>query len=154
MAAEAGMLKILHVDDDKVNLLVLDQLLSMLGHAPTGVGTAMEALDLLDHEAFDLVLTDIHMPELTGVDLLQTCRRRLGRQAPPMVAVTADVMSRCGDDYRELGFAGVIAKPLMADALTRMLAAASQPAAERTFASAGLTKTARQGDCEPVRVRG
>ncbi|MDB5419763.1 MAG: hypothetical protein JWP50_3182, partial [Phenylobacterium sp.] len=70
MAADAGMLKILHVDDDKVNLMVLDHLLSMLGHAPTGVGTAMEALDLLDHETFDLVLTDIHMPELTGVDLL------------------------------------------------------------------------------------
>ncbi|MDB5416909.1 MAG: aerobic respiration two-component sensor histidine kinase ArcB, partial [Phenylobacterium sp.] len=112
----------------------------MLGHAPTGVGTAMEALDLLDHETFDLVLTDIHMPELTGVDLLRTCRRRLGEQAPPMVAVTADVMSRSGDDYRQLGFAGAIAKPLMADALTRMLAAASQPAAERIFASAGLTK--------------
>lgn len=145
MAVDTGMLKVLHVDDDKVNLLVLDDLLSMLGHAPTGVGTAMEALDLLDHEAFDLVLTDIHMPELTGVDLLQACRRRLGEQAPPMVAVTADVMTRCANDYRELGFAGVIAKPLMADALIQMLAAASQPAAQRTFASSGLTKAARQG---------
>jgi CheY-like chemotaxis protein len=144
MAAAATCLKILHVDDDSINLLVLDQLLSMLGHAPTGVATAVEALELLEGQAFDLVLTDVHMPELSGLDLLEACRKRLGDRAPPVVAVTADVMSRREHEYRDLGFAGVITKPLIVEDLTGMLASATRPAAERAFAAAGLTKRGRR----------
>jgi len=140
MPAAAPCLKILHVDDDRINLFVLDQLLGMLGHAPTGVGTALEALELLDTKVFDLVLTDVHMPELSGMDLLTACRERLGEAAPPVVAVTADVMSWREHEFRELGFAGVITKPLIADELVRLLAAVSAPAETRAFAAAGLRK--------------
>ena len=137
--ADPRALKILHVDDDAVNRLVLDQLLKALGHAPTATSGGREALDALDRQAFDLVISDVHMPEMDGVELLAAIQR--GAHADiPVVAVTADVMTRVDNDYRELGFAGVISKPLVVPALQRILDQAARPRWRRTFEACGMAK--------------
>jgi CheY-like chemotaxis protein len=132
--------RILNVDDEPINLLVLQQMVETLGHQAVAAASAVEALAWLERETFDAVLTDIHMPEVDGVEML----RRLRALPPPtcdlpVIAVTADVMSRQEHDYRELGFAGVMAKPLILPVLERQLAtaAAAQPA-ERRFEASGL----------------
>jgi hypothetical protein len=68
--------------------------------------------------------------------------RRLRRLPPPagdtpVIAVTADVMSRRAQEYRELGFASVMAKPLIMTTLQRLLVAAAKPG-ERRFEASGL----------------
>jgi len=106
-------LSILAVDDNAVNLLVLDQLLSSMGHKVAKATGGREALDAMDHEAFDLVLLDIQMPEMTGIEVLQRLRATGGPNCDaPVVALTADVTSGGRRRYLELGFTEHAAKPI------------------------------------------
>jgi CheY-like chemotaxis protein len=129
------------VDDDPVNLMAMDHMLRALGHLSTGVASGPEALARLKRERFDMLLCDIHMPVMDGIELLQRARNLASEtRAMPVVAVTADVMTRTAGAYRDLGFAGVIAKPLLIPALVQVLDAASRPPERRTFASVGMAK--------------
>lgn len=83
--------------------------------------------------------TDIHMPSPDGVAFLQHLRAE-GRQDLPVIAVTADVMSRTADDYRGLGFAAAIAKPLKFEGLQAALTDAARPPAERRFTAFGFAR--------------
>ena len=123
---ETTGLRILHVDDVEINVLVLDQMLSMLGHAPVGAASGAEAFALLEASSFDLVLTDFHMPDVTGLDFLKNVKAlREPARSTPVVVVTADVMSFTNAGLREMGFAGALAKPITADALRRVIASAT-----------------------------
>lgn len=113
-------LRILHVDDDAVNRLVLDQMLLAFGHETAPLASAHEALQALDAGGFDLVMTDLHMPEMTGEQLLATIREREG-SVLPVIAVSADVTTRPAEAYADLGFAGFLAKPLTFARLESML---------------------------------
>jgi len=111
MAIDA--LRILAVDDNAVNLLVLDQLLTSLGHSVAKASGGAEALRALGDETFDLVLTDIQMPGLTGLDVLEALRAAPGpNQAVPVIALTADVTSGGRQRYLEQGFTEHAAKPI------------------------------------------
>ncbi len=106
-------LRVLAVDDNDVNLLVLDQLLTSLGHTVAKAGSGAEALRALGEERFDLVLTDIQMPGLTGLDVLQTLRLAPGpNQTVPVIALTADVTSGGRQSYLDQGFTEHAAKPI------------------------------------------
>jgi CheY-like chemotaxis protein len=133
--------RILNVDDEPINLMVLEQMVETLGYETVAVASAAEALARLQAEPFDAVLADIHMPEIDGVEML---RRMRAMPAPicamPVIAVTADVMSRREHEYRELGFAAVMAKPLILPTLQRVLASAVGKPSERSFEASGLGK--------------
>jgi CheY-like chemotaxis protein len=128
------------VDDDPVNLIAMDHMLKALGHEPVGVASGPEALARMKRQAFDMLLCDIHMPVMDGVELLSRARALPHALDMPIVAVTADVMTRTAGVYRELGFAGVIAKPLLIAPLVEVLEAASRPPERRVFASRGIAK--------------
>lgn len=142
--AEPSGLRILHVDDVEINLLVLDDMLSMLGHRPVGAASGAEAFTLMETSSFDLVLTDFHMPDVTGLDFLKNVKAlREPARSTPVVVVTADVMSFTNAGLREMGFAGALAKPITADALRRVLAAAIDGA--DTFVGDGFARAAVGG---------
>jgi signal transduction histidine kinase/ActR/RegA family two-component response regulator len=127
-------LSILAVDDNAVNLLVLDQLLSSMGHKVAKAAGGREALDAMDHEAFDLVLLDIQMPEMTGIEVLQRLRAAGGpNRDAPVVALTADVTSGGRRRYLELGFTEHAAKPIQIAELMAAIgrAMAADPKAAR-----------------------
>jgi signal transduction histidine kinase/ActR/RegA family two-component response regulator len=106
-------LRVLAVDDNAVNLLVLDQLLTSLGHSVSKASGGAEALRALSDETFDLVLTDIQMPGLTGLDVLESLRAAPGpNQAVPVIALTADVTSGGRQRYLDQGFTEHAAKPI------------------------------------------
>jgi CheY-like chemotaxis protein len=129
------------VDDDPVNLMAMDHMLRALGHEAIGVASGPEALARLKRERFDLLLCDIHMPVMDGVELLRRARNLSPEvSAIPVVAVTADVMTRTAGAYRDLGFTGAIAKPLLIPALVQVLEAAMRPAKTRVFTSVGMAK--------------
>jgi signal transduction histidine kinase/CheY-like chemotaxis protein len=111
MAMDA--LRILAVDDNAVNLLVLEQLLTSLGHSVSKASSGTEALRALGDETFDLLLTDIQMPGLTGLDVLESLRAAPGpNQAIPVIALTADVTSGGRQRYLDQGFTEHAAKPI------------------------------------------
>jgi CheY-like chemotaxis protein len=117
-------LRILHIDDVEINLLVLDQMLTMLGHSPVGAASGEAAFELMETSSFDLVLTDFHMPDVTGLDFLKNVKAlREPARSTPVVVVTADVMSFTNAALREMGFAGALAKPITADAIRKVIAA-------------------------------
>jgi signal transduction histidine kinase/CheY-like chemotaxis protein len=127
-AEPTAALQILAVDDNAVNLLVLDQLLSSFGHEVAKASSGAEALEALAERAFDLVLLDIQMPGMTGVEVLQQLRATDGpNRDAPVVALTADVTSGGRQRYLDLGFTEHSPKPIqigeLMDATTRAMAA-------------------------------
>jgi PAS domain S-box-containing protein len=117
-------LRVLSVDDHPTNRTVLEALLPPLGAAVTSAESAQQAFDALETSRFDLVLMDIQMPEIDGVEALQEIRRREcaeGRARTPVIAVTANVMTHQIEDYARAGFDGHVSKPIEVDALTRIL---------------------------------
>ncbi|HEY3948415.1 ATP-binding protein [Phenylobacterium sp.] len=129
-------LRMLAVDDNAVNLLVLEQLLTSFGHQVAKASSGAEALEALAGEAFDLVLLDIQMPGMTGVEVLQRLRAADGpNRHAPVVALTADVTSGGRQRYLDLGFTEHSSKPIqiqdLVEAIGRAMAA---PAAKREAA--------------------
>jgi PAS domain S-box-containing protein len=111
-------LRILVAEDNEFNRELLEHLLGHRGHSVAMAADGREALSMLGREAFDLMLVDIHMPELDGLEVVRRVReeeRRAGRSARlPVIALTA--MSRPGDRDLCLG-AGMddyLTKPLRA----------------------------------------
>ncbi|MET0273366.1 MAG: ATP-binding protein [Phenylobacterium sp.] len=126
---ELPPLRVLAVDDNPVNLLVLDQLLSALGHSVAKAGGGAEALEMLAAQPFDLVLLDIQMPEIPGTEVLARVRVTDGpNRTAPVVALTADVTSGGRRRYLELGFTEHTTKPIQVEDLveTMMRAVASE----------------------------
>ena len=105
----------------RVLLIEKKALMEALCVAVTCCMTPREALDLLEREAFDIVFTDIHMPEMTGFDVLREVRRRPGpNRDAPVIALTAD-LTRTGAQYCELGFDGFVPKPVALRPLAEVL---------------------------------
>ncbi|MGH3071013.1 MAG: response regulator [Gaiellaceae bacterium] len=80
------MTRILVVDDERVVRELTVEILRRSGYRPEGVPSARHALELLDEEPFDLVVSDVVMPEMTGVELLYELRAR--RHDLPVVLMT------------------------------------------------------------------
>ena len=107
-------LKVLHVDDDPMNLRVVQEILGAFGHMGVMANSGEEALERLATEAFDIMLIDIHMPVMTGIDVVRFLRASGGTQSDiPVVALTADVYSRRPAEYLALGFNDFVSKPIL-----------------------------------------
>ena len=120
------VLSVLHVDDDPVNLRVVEEILTAFGHRAVKAQSGQDALEQLARQAFDVVLTDIHMPEMSGLEVLRRIRELPGPEAAvPVVALTADILSREPAEYFALGFAGFVPKPVMVQGLIAAVARAA-----------------------------
>ena len=114
----ARALSVLHVDDDPVNLRVVEEILTAFGHRAVKAFSGAEALEQLSRQAFDVVLMDIHMPEMSGIEALRRIRAGTGPQRDvPVIALTADILSREPGEYLALGFTGFVPKPVMVQGL-------------------------------------
>ena len=119
-------LSVLHVDDDPVNLRVVEEILGAFGHRAVKALSGAEALEQLSSQAFDVVLMDIHMPEMSGIEVLKRIRERPGADRDtPVIALTADILSREPSEYLALGFSGFVPKPVMVQGLIAAVARAA-----------------------------
>ena len=116
-------LNILVVEDNPVNrIMVTDYLRNLLGHVVAEAGDGREALGKLAGENFDLVLMDVRMPVMDGVEATRRIRNgEAGDPAIPIIALTAYALK--GEQQRLLatGMDDYLAKPLDLDALGRAL---------------------------------
>ena len=112
---------ILIVENEENNRCLMEQILRYAGYQSLSARNGLEALNILDREHVDLVLTDLSMPVLDGYRATELMRRRPGAAALPIVAVTAHAMS----DDRELalrsGCTDYLVKPYRPRDLVRMV---------------------------------
>ena len=119
-------LRILLADDHPVNRQVTTSLLAHLGYEADLVSHGREALEAVENHFYDVVLMDVQMPEIDGLEVTRRIRRQLaGRRQPQILALTAHAMS--GDRERCLaaGMDGYLSKPVQIEALAAALEAAS-----------------------------
>jgi CheY-like chemotaxis protein len=114
----APQLVILHVDDDPMNLRVVQDILTAFGFTGVQAGSGEEALDQLIGRRFDVVLMDIHMPRMSGIEVVRRLRASLGpERGTPVIALTADVLTRTRTEYLALGFDDFVTKPILVSRL-------------------------------------
>ena len=105
--------RILVADDNPINLAVARAILESAGAFIETVSDGNQALDRLRTGAFDLVLMDIHMPIMDGIEAVRRLRDgQAGRSDMPVIALTADVAAGEAERLMALGFDGLQAKPV------------------------------------------
>ena len=112
-------LRLLVADDDPLQLRAAARLLKSLGHSGALAHHGGVALELLERQVFDVVLLDLKMPVLDGLETLGRIRRTDSRL--PVVLVSGDDLSREWDYYQRAGASACLAKPMSQDALERLL---------------------------------
>ncbi len=126
-AQKARPMKILVTEDNEMNRKVLDGLLSQQGHTLKMASNGLEALDICRNHNLDLVLMDI---QLGGMDGLETTRKLRMEPDPavaniPVIALTGNVMLEDIQRFFEVGMNGFIAKPIDSNKLNETLYNAS-----------------------------
>ena len=106
------MAKILIVEDNALNIKLFCDLLAAHGHEPEAVTDSRFALDAARHFSPDLVITDIQLPHISGLELIRMMRSDEGLAAVPIMAVTA--YSAQGDEerIRAAGAQAYVSKPI------------------------------------------
>lgn len=117
--ARTRSLRVLVADDHAANRLLLQGLLQKAGHRVMAVDDGEAALDALAAGEFELALVDLHMPTLSGIDLLRQLRvMQAGGQArTPVVIISADATPESVQACRDAGARAFITKPFMASRL-------------------------------------
>ncbi|MEO8592045.1 MAG: response regulator [Candidatus Solibacter sp.] len=114
-----GSLSILLAEDNPVNQMLVTFLLKRRGHRITAVSDGLQVLAVLEKQAFDLVLMDIQMPGMDGIEVTAEIRARERKRGvrTPIIALTAHALK--GDEERclEAGMDGYVAKPIRTDEL-------------------------------------
>jgi CheY-like chemotaxis protein len=101
-------------------------MLRAAGHRTTECASGAEALELMDERKFDVILLDMVMPDMDGLDVLSRLRAGEGPNvATPVIACTANVLPDQVESYRKAGTAGVLAKPIDPRAMLQAVAAAA-----------------------------
>jgi CheY-like chemotaxis protein len=123
-------MRILMAEDNRINVLLATKLLTNMGHRVDTVGDGKEALEALSRAPYDLVLMDVHMPEMDGLEATRRIRRaesssraKRGRPAfrTPIVALTANAMEGDRQVCLDAGMDDFLTKPLDPEALRAIL---------------------------------
>ena len=129
-------LRILVAEDNELNTALLQELLTQSGHRVQFANNGRDALALATAGSFDLLLLDLHMPEMDGFEVVQAIRTSESSTGKhlPIVALTARSSSRDRDRCLAAGMDDFLSKPIEADALSiaiDRMAAAFPPARVR-----------------------
>jgi CheY-like chemotaxis protein len=126
-------LRILVVDDLEINRGITAELLQIYHHHPVLAKEGYEALELLEHDVFDVVLMDIQMPGLDGVEV--TRRMRARHDLTPVIGLTATLLSDDVSFYLNAGMDAVVNKPFD-NKMLNLVAAKISPAWDDSKAQA------------------
>jgi CheY-like chemotaxis protein len=114
-AASQDGLVILLAEDNPINMMLIRELLKRRGHAVVEVTTGTDAVKAIAAQSFDLLLTDIHMPGMDGIEAARAIRKdeaATGRARVPIVALTADAMETGKRACQDAGMDGFLTKPV------------------------------------------
>ena len=121
-AAKVAM-RLLLVEDNLANQKLAMRLLQKMGHEVALAVNGKQATEMVEREKFDVVLMDIQMPVMSGLEATQIIRASKNPRvrSVPIVAMTANAMAGDAEKYLEAGMDGYISKPIRRDVLTTEL---------------------------------
>lgn len=105
-------LRILIAEDHPVNQLLAEMLLEKLGYKPSLAVNGLEVLDKINQESFDVILMDVQMPEMDGLEATRSIRRNNQGPQPIIIAMTANAMKEDREMCLEAGMNDYISKPI------------------------------------------
>lgn len=111
---------LLIVDDNKVNLLIEERILSQYKFNITTVLTGLEAIELVKNNNYDLILLDHMMPGMDGIEVIHVLSK-LDINMPPIIALTANSYSGLREMYIKEGFTDYLCKPINQKELNKLL---------------------------------
>jgi PAS domain S-box-containing protein len=135
-------IRVLAVEDDKDTALIVKTILENAGAVVASVLTATEALDLLRRQSFDLLLSDIGMPEMDGYGLIRRAREmESGLARPPTPAVALSAFARAEDRRAAIaaGYQMHVSKPVAPEELVAAVANVLKPPLPRTPGPSGAS---------------
>jgi CheY-like chemotaxis protein len=119
---------VLLAEDHPVNRQLATAMLGREGHSVTAARNGAEAVDLYRNGSFDVVLMDVQMPEMDGLEAAATIRRleQQTRTHVPIIAMTAHAMQEYQDKCRDAGMDGYVSKPVRIADLMELIGALTE----------------------------
>ncbi|HET9938505.1 MAG TPA: response regulator [Gaiella sp.] len=114
-------LRILLAEDNSVNQMLAVRLLRGLGYTADVAGNGVEAVDAVERGGYDLVLMDVQMPEMDGLEATREIRARHAADGPRIVAMTANAMAEDRDECLAAGMDDYVSKPIRIEELVSAL---------------------------------
>jgi CheY-like chemotaxis protein/HPt (histidine-containing phosphotransfer) domain-containing protein len=122
IAALGRPLRLLVVEDNATNQLVVKSVLAKFDITPDVAGDGLEAVHAVRNRPYDVVLMDVHMPEMDGLEATRAIRLLPGSEANvPIIALTANAFNSDVEDCRAAGMNGHVGKPFRAEELIAAL---------------------------------
>ena len=137
--------RILAVDDNEVNLQIARELLEDIGLQVDLAANGHEALQKVRSTAYDLVLMDMQMPVMDGLEATRAIRAMPGRASLPIVAMTANAMAQDRDQCLAAGMNDFLSKPIDPDRLVALVQACLKPAGRGKSAAVASSASAPAG---------
>src|SRR5690606_995014 len=114
---------ILVADDQSANLMVMRRLLEKAGHRPQIVDDGEEVLVAIENQSFDAAIIDLHMPGISGVEIMKQARFiEAGRRRTPFIVLTADATAEARLECERAGAHAFMTKPVIVEKLLEKLA--------------------------------
>ena len=138
--ARVRSLKLLVADDQPANIMVLMRLLEKAGHRAQAVQSGDDVLGAIESERFDAVIIDLHMPGISGLDVLKQARvMQAGQDLTPFIMLSADATATTVRDCTQAGAQAFLTKPIALNRLLETLAdiALGRPEADPKQAAQG-----------------
>ncbi len=144
-------LTILLVEDNPINQKVTRRMLEYAGFGVALAGDGEEALDRLEEQSFDLMIVDVNMPGISGIDVIKMHRvASLGDRRLPIIALSADATDDTRQACLEAGADTYLVKPVAAhiliDTIETLVEVATEETAEQEPAAAAAEGVARIAD--------
>lgn len=115
--------KVLIAEDSSVIQNLAKKILEFQNYEITAVKNGEQVLQILDKDPFDVILMDINMPVMDGMECVKRIRNLSDKvkASIPIVAITGNARNFSADDYKAAGFTELLVKPLNFDALVALV---------------------------------
>jgi len=114
-------LSILLVEDNKMNQLIAGRIFEKIGYPVDFADNGLLALKKIEEREYDLIFMDIQMPEMDGLQATRYIIDKYGDKAPPVIAMTANVLSENEQECKEAGMKDFLSKPFTIDRLEAVI---------------------------------
>lgn len=114
-------LKVLVVDDNKVNIMVAEQCVGQWGMVSESATSGEEAIKKVEKQRYDIILMDISMPGMNGFEVTKVMKEEIGIETPILALAGFSKLTGENQEIPENGFDGLLSKPLRAEELKKKM---------------------------------